>query len=74
VGIKDELPEGINQMKKAWEKPLLVVLVRSRPEENVLYGCKTGSPGPAIDSGGEVSTCAKVAGSKCQACSPNIAS
>ena len=27
-------------MKKVWEKPELVVLVRSKPEEGVLAGCK----------------------------------
>ena len=28
-------------MKKIWEKPKLTVLVRGRPEENVLIACKT---------------------------------
>ncbi len=27
-------------MKKAWEKPQLVVLVRGKPEESVLVTCK----------------------------------
>ena len=27
-------------MKKKWQKPELVVLVRSTPEENVLQACK----------------------------------
>ena len=26
--------------KKEWEKPQLIVLVRSRPEEAVLFACK----------------------------------
>lgn len=38
-------------MKKAWEKPKLVVLVRARPEEGVLTACKTTggatSPNPS---------------------------
>jgi hypothetical protein len=29
-------------MKKLWEKPKLVILVRSEPEERVLTTCKTG--------------------------------
>jgi hypothetical protein len=33
-------------MKKVWEKPRLTVLVRSRPEEAVLNGCKIGGFGP----------------------------
>jgi hypothetical protein len=27
-------------MKKIWQKPKLIVLVRGRPEESVLAGCK----------------------------------
>jgi hypothetical protein len=30
------------KMRKTWQKPKLVVLVRGRPEECVLAGCKTG--------------------------------
>jgi len=35
-------------MKGAWEKPELIVLARSKPEEAVLQGCKavTGFTGP----------------------------
>ncbi len=33
-------------MKKVWEKPQLVVLVRGNPEESVLLLCKMGSEGP----------------------------
>jgi len=29
---------------KTWQKPLLIVLVRSNPEETVLTVCKTGDP------------------------------
>jgi hypothetical protein len=32
-------------MKKTWEKPKLIVLVRGRVEENVLSSCKTSSSG-----------------------------
>lgn len=40
---------------KTWSKPELTVLVRSRPEEAVLTGCKmeTANEGP----GGGVATC-----------------
>ena len=35
------------KMKKIWEKPKLIILVRGRPEESVLAGCKTtGTAGP----------------------------
>ena len=30
------------KMRKTWQKPKLVVLVRGRPEEHVLGACKTG--------------------------------
>ena len=35
--------------KKSWEKPQLIVLGRSKPEEGVLAACKMGTgttPGP----------------------------
>ena len=38
---------GDVEMKKQWERPQLIVLVRSKPEENVLAACKGnvgGSP------------------------------
>ncbi len=34
-------------MKREWEKPKLIVLVRGKTEENVLFSCKTSSPGNA---------------------------
>ena len=33
-------------MKKVWEKPKLVVLVRSRPEETILQVCKVSGSEP----------------------------
>jgi hypothetical protein len=36
--------------KKHWQKPELIVIVRSNPEENVLLGCKyedVSSQGPS---------------------------
>ncbi len=32
-------------MKKVWEKPKLIVLVRAEPEESVLASCKLTSGG-----------------------------
>ena len=29
--------------KKVWQKPILIVLVRSKPEETVLVACKTSA-------------------------------
>ena len=41
------------QTKKAWEKPELIVLVRSKPEEAVLITCKdggtSGTTGPSAN-------------------------
>lgn len=31
--------------KKKWTKPKLIVLVRGRPEETALFGCKGDGPG-----------------------------
>lgn len=40
-------------MKKPWQKPELVVLVRNRPDEAVLAACKTGSaPGGYLNYNG----------------------
>jgi hypothetical protein len=42
----------MTESKKAWVEPELIVLVRSKPEEAVLGGCKGGiSEGPSNDSG-----------------------
>jgi len=37
-------------MKKTWQAPQLIVLVRSKPEEAVLGNCKTvfNLPGPTL--------------------------
>jgi hypothetical protein len=40
---------GRRGMKKPWDKPNLIVLVRNRPEEAILNGCKGGiSGGPGF--------------------------
>jgi hypothetical protein len=36
-----EMSDTIRPEKKAWQKPELIVLVRSKPEEAVLVVCKT---------------------------------
>jgi hypothetical protein len=62
------------KMRKTWQKPKLVVLVRGRPEEFVLGPCKdSGVPatpnGPAIEETDCIqnlvncSVCSEVAGS-----------
>ena len=38
-------------MKKRWEKPKLVVLVRARPEESCLAACKAQAGGTDPGSG-----------------------
>ncbi len=42
--------------KKSWEKPQLIALVRSRPEEQILSACKTVNSsygvGPSSNIGG----------------------
>ncbi len=41
------MSESKAESRRAWTDPALVVLVRNRPEEAVLAGCKvtTGAPG-----------------------------
>lgn len=38
----------MENQKKSWEKPQLIVLARGTPEENVLEGCKTMNPNQAM--------------------------
>ena len=35
-------------MKKTWEKPKLVILMRNNPAEAVLNGCKSGAQGGPV--------------------------
>ena len=46
------MSESMAESRRAWTDPTLVVLVRNRPEEAVLAGCKTlantGSGGPSV--------------------------
>ena len=46
-----------------WTKPELIVLVRNRPEEVILSGCKSnpGGGGPENDNSGCYATCADCA-------------
>jgi len=42
-------------MKKAWQKPKLVILVRGKPAERVLVACKTS--GASGDSQAQYTSC-----------------
>jgi hypothetical protein len=64
-------------MKKTWNKPQLVVLVRSKTEEAVLVTCKSGQAGGGAALNGSPSTtfliCTRVpvsglAGANCANC------
>ena len=55
------MDEEIKTQRKQWQKPELIVLVRSKPEEAILAGCKGGvqggrAGGPNVQCAG--STCA----------------
>jgi hypothetical protein len=42
------MDEEIKTQRKQWQKPELVVLVRSKPEEAVLASCKLNTAGPTL--------------------------
>ena len=42
------MAESSEKQKKKWEKPQLIVLTRSRPEEAVLLACKGGGQQSAV--------------------------
>ncbi|MBN2317497.1 MAG: hypothetical protein JXR49_00375 [Acidobacteria bacterium] len=42
------MTDSATKPKKKWEKPQLIVLVRSRPEEAVLLACKGGGQQSAV--------------------------
>jgi hypothetical protein len=44
-------------MKKTWQAPQLIILVRSKPEETVLSGCKTTHLGTGSPTVGYGSNC-----------------
>jgi hypothetical protein len=48
------------QPKKEWTKPELTVLVRNKPEEQVLSGCKVTDT--SVGSNGGASNCASLLG------------
>jgi hypothetical protein len=50
----------MEQQKKEWVKPELLVLVRNKPEEQVLSGCKVTSA--SVGSGNGASNCASALG------------
>ena len=49
-------------MKKKWKKPALRIIVRNKPEEAVLTGCKTNTQPNGPDFPG----CAAVLGGPCK--------
>ena len=53
-------------MKKIWEKPELLVLMRNRPEESVLEHCKTESGGRGPDT--TAHSCDRVVNKNCGVC------
>jgi len=54
-------------MRPRWEKPELIALVRSRPEEGVLAACKTVSTG--VTPGAYAQHCGHMSSGSCGACS-----
>ena len=56
----------MNKNCGTWTKPELVVIVRGRPEESVMGGCKSGVAGGA--KGADESACASSLVSQCVAC------
>lgn len=38
--MTNQMPTDEHQKRKKWKKPLLIALLRGRPEESVLVGCK----------------------------------
>ncbi len=52
------MDEEIKTKKKQWQKPELIVLVRSKPEEAVLGACKfVGTAGPSDPQCGALTAC-----------------
>ncbi len=52
--------------KDRWEKPKLIILLKGRPEENVLAGCKTD--GITVGAGGVFSGCYRTFKTTCKKC------
>ena len=59
---------GCRDMEKLWKKPKLVVLVRGRPEEAVLQGCKTYGWTGEITPGTVDYECQSAPGKQCVTC------
>ena len=57
-------------MKKTWQTPKLITLVRSTPDEAVLDGCKTDSTGFGPASG--AADCSYNLNSVCGICSATV--
>ena len=54
------------ESKKKWEKPKLIILVRTRPEERVLTSCKTIDT--TLGPGSSYSSCSKINLGVCIVC------
>lgn len=54
-------------MKKTWDKPELIVLLRSKPEEAVLAACKGGT----VAGPGTVGPHSGCRAATCHGCAPN---
>jgi hypothetical protein len=55
----------------AWERPQLIILAKSTPEESVLLQCKTMNPNQPLKGPDEVTnqlTCAAGTAQKCDNC------
>jgi hypothetical protein len=59
-------------MKRQWEKPRLIVLVRGNPQEAILQVCKEPSVGDTPESTYE--GCSLYSGGYCPLCDPLVAS
>ncbi len=63
--------------KKPWEKPQLIILLRSKPEERILGACKDHQLFPASGLTGQYASCSFTVGgaySGCAACETTQAS
>jgi hypothetical protein len=64
------MDEKIKTQRKQWQKPELIVLVRSKPEEAVLSQCKTKHN--AIGAAKTANACST--GKQCTVCNVNAVS
>lgn len=61
----------MENQKKTWEKPQLIVLARGTPEESVLTNCKTMNPNQPVEGPHDLvqqDTCASGIEGNCKNC------